>query len=454
MSPPKRALSIVSVLLLAVTMLAVTPTSAHAQVSYQEVSGALPDGTLYLIRVPDNWNRVVISDLDYRSRANGPFYQALLEKGYGLSGTARRADRRDTWDAADDVARVQMVLSIFKSHFGEPDRVIAYGRSAGGGAAMNTAELHPDTTDGAVAICATTPYLTANQIFDFFSTLKALLGPDDDTLKIHDIPADASAIVARWRDVLEAARQTPEGRARIALAFTIAQYPAFGSPGGESLDQKNTKELEAAFSSTVMSLLSRLATIYEFERVPGVLANDGADYAEYFRNGDPMYKKAVRELYRNAGLDLERDIEQVNAAPRLPVDMAAAKEWLENPGRTPEGNPPVPLLRMHTTGDLTIPQEQVQVYTDQVKKNGKMPLYRTVTVDRGGHCTFTTGEELAAVEVMMSRLDTGRWGDTSPSKMNELAASLDNTATPNFIHRQLRKFNGEWRLHAYSDRFK
>ena len=49
----------------------------------------------------------------------------------------------------------------------------------------------------------------------------------------------------------------------------------------------------------------------------------------------------------------------------------------------------------------------------------------TAFVNGPGHCTFSAAESAAAVESVMRRIDSGAWGDTSPTALNTLARTLD-----------------------------
>jgi len=69
-------------------------------------------------------------------------------------------------------------------------------------------------------------------------------------------------------------------------------------------------------------------------------------------------------------------------------------------------------------------------------------------VHRAGHCTFTPAETVAALQALISRLDSGHWaGVTDPSVLNANATSLGalNVAPASFIPFEpaqfLRPFN-------------
>jgi hypothetical protein len=70
----------------------------------------------------------------------------------------------------------------------------------------------------------------------------------------------------------------------------------------------------------------------------------------------------------------------------------------------------------------------VQGYDDLIHANRRDDLYRTAYVQAPSHCGFTAAEAMAAIETMMRRLDTGRWGNTDPEQLNTLAKSLHGSA--------------------------
>jgi hypothetical protein len=92
-----------------------------------------------------------------------------------------------------------------------------------------------------------------------------------------------------------------------------------------------------------------------------------------------------------------------------------------------------PMLTIHTTGDPLVPVQVGRAYADTVDDAGRASLLRQAYVHRAGHCTFTTGEMLAALRTLERRIDTGRWPDTGPDALNRLATTIDPTATPAYV---------------------
>jgi hypothetical protein len=97
------------------------------------------------------------------------------------------------------------------------------------------------------------------------------------------------------------------------------------------------------------------------------------------------------------------------------------------------GRPAAPLLTIHTTGDALVPVQVQRAYADAVHKSGYDRKLRQAFVHRAGHCTFTTGEMLAAFEAVEKRAATGRWPSTSPNALNAAATRLDPTASHTYL---------------------
>ncbi|WP_282037921.1 alpha/beta hydrolase family protein [Saccharicrinis aurantiacus] len=429
-----------------------TETNLISKDTYVEIEDVIPiRNTKYKIRVPKNWNGTLISDLDYYDAANSKKYLYLLEKGYAMSGTKRRPGRLSNYDPAHEIHDIISVLDIFEATFGKPGRTIQYGCSGGGTITLAIAEIHPDRFDGGIAGCGATSPWMANTHLDGLFVLKALIAPE---LPIIDLPLynpEIGEVEKKWKEAISEAQKTPEGRARIALAITIGQWPAWGGPGEAPHYAPNEDDYlalqESMFNSLFMLLPSQGTfgtTMLELSGGGQLKSNDGIDYKELYNNGYEKYKSAVNKLYKEAGINLKDDLKKVNAFPRIEADAVAKKYW-SAPGRTHIGEPKIPLLRIHTKGDGLVYPSMAQGYEDLIKANGYQDFYRSAFVERWGHCSFSISEFLSALETMEQRLDKGEWPDTSPKSMNERANKLlTNSESKFFEMERVEKYNRVW----------
>ncbi len=436
--------------------------NAAAQITYTEYAGVLPDGTRYMMRVPSKWNGTLIRDLDYASAPNSHRNLYFLEKGYAVSGTARH-DRRwvGNYDPVREIAHINTVHDVFEDRFGKPKRTIQHGCSGGGALGVIIAEYSPDRVDGVIAMGTHAPSLWfLNQWLDGWVVLKTLLAPE---LSIAlNLPGEGASLrptrtplTFAWRQALNAAQQTPAGRARIALAVTIAQLPDWTNPLTPKPDRNDAAALQQSMYRSAIQFADNVGGLsrYMFETSAGagvkqhqVSWNTGVDYKEFFDNGNKFQKQAVRQLYQAAGLDLEADLARVNATVRVAADPEALKYWTA-PGRFPVGNPRVPILRMHEIGDPVIPVNVSEGYAGLIRANDRDDLYRITYAEAATHCDVTVAETAALLHTMMRRLDTGRWDSTDPAHMNELARSLDQSSIPRFIlfdNHRVQRYNRTW----------
>jgi hypothetical protein len=153
--------------------------------------------------------------------------------------------------------------------------------------------------------------------------------------------------------------------------------------------------------------------------------NTGVDYAAML--GQSSVRQEVVELYRSAGLSLAADLGALARAPRISADPRAV-DWMSRTSAF-TGKLTEPHLTVHTTGDALIPVQAESAYLRAAGTGGSGPLLRQAYVDNAGHCNFTTGEHVAALDALEDRISTGRWQRTDPEARGARAGTVD-PATP------------------------
>ena len=155
--------------------------------------------------------------------------------------------------------------------------------------------------------------------------------------------------------------------------------------------------------------------------------NKGVDYGALLA-GSPD-RNEVQALYSQAGLDLQGDLRSLNAGANIKADAKAAA-YLER-FISFDGGLSVPTLSLHTTGDGLVVPPNESAYAQVVGAAGKSEMLRQLFVHRAGHCTFSAAETIAALGVLLRRLDSGRWDDAAlqPEALN--AAALAQGAAAN-----------------------
>lgn len=397
-----------------------------------DLRDALRDGTPYRIAIPQGWNGTLLLDLDFVGPfgAPAPVHEWLLGHGYAIAGTARVMN---TVSASVWAHRLLQVLHIARQARGRPTWVIAYGQSGGGATSRAFVQEMPHVIDGAIAMA--TPgsgqVSLLNQALDATFAAKALLAPDNDTLVLVGIPAVRNHLEAEWRRVLSAAQETTAGRARIALAASLAQLPYWGlnQAATQPPDPHDIPAVqdgyyrELAFIAAGGPRAMLRQAVESFAGNPSW--NTGVDYALLFEAADTSSRDAVAALYAQAGLDLGQDLARINAMPRIAADPAGVDYARES---TFDGRLGKPLLYMTTTGDPLSPVSNSRPLETAALAAGNGGLLRMLYVQAPGHCTFTIAELAAALATLTERIATGRWPATTPEAMSQRGKSLDASA--------------------------
>jgi pimeloyl-ACP methyl ester carboxylesterase len=426
--------------LLAATLAAGLLSPATAQPSH--VEGQLPSGAAYVMDVPANWNHTVLlyshgyrPDGSPNPADNAPgdaARTALLDQGYALIGSSYR---ETGWVLRYALPDQMSTLDEFAARFGKPRKAIAWGTSLGGMITTGLAERYGHRFAGALAMCGLEQGGIANwnNTLDPVFAVRTLLSPGS-TAPLVDLPDQATALqsAGELTAALTAAQATPQGRARTALAAALHNLPAWtnpaeSEPAPDDYDTAQRNQYQSLLGTVYVGLSWR----QEAETWAGgnMAWNTGVDYARMFSRS--AIRPEVEALYALAGLSLGDDLAALNRAPRISADPAAVAYVIRN--LTFTGRPTTPLLTIHTTGDALVPVQVEHAYADAVHESGRDRLLRQAFVHRAGHCTFTTGEMLAALQVVERRTNTGQWPSTSPNTLNATAARLDPTATHAYL---------------------
>jgi predicted esterase len=424
-------------LLLLVAVLAATAIGGAPAARAQEattLTGTLPDGATWKAEVPVDWNgTLLLYSHGYRfpGSANAaadvgdPITGGwLLDHGFALAGSSYAS----TGWAIDEGIRDQLaLLDELRRRIGRPRTTIAWGHSLGGMITAGLVQVAPGRFDGALPMCGVLAGAvgTWNQALDGLFAFKTLLAPDA-ALPIVRI-SDPVGSFQLAQQLLAAAQATPRGRARLALVAALGDLPGW----------TDAAQPEPAEGDLTTMLANQIAAIRGLGLPFGFLArpelearaggnpswNTGVDYAHQLRMS--IDRREVEALYQQAGLDLRADLRTLARAPRISADPAAVRYLTEH--IVYDGDlGGVPVLSIHTTDDPLVPVEQEQAYASVVGRAGDSNLLRQAFVHRGGHCTFTPAEHIAALQALLDRVHDRSWrqAETDPAALNAGALAL------------------------------
>ncbi|WP_248959044.1 alpha/beta hydrolase family protein [Sphaerisporangium perillae] len=429
------------VALLTLCLCALTSLPAQAATD-THLEGRLPSGAAYVMDVPAAWNGTVLLYSHGYAPAGQPnparntpspaTLDSLLDQGYGLIGSSYATNG---WAVTEAVPDQLATLDLFTDKFGKAKRTIAWGTSYGGLVTTRLAERHADRFDGSLSMCGLVQGGVANwnNTLDSAFALKTLLAPDANIpLTGFAGRAQAQSAATTLTAAATAAQLTAGGRARVALAAALYNIPGYNSttqtePGPTDWDAQQANQYTAV---TGLLQLSAFGWRQEAEsRAGGNMSwNTGVDYTAMLHRS-PLFKE-VTELYKKAGLSLRTDLAALDRAPRISADPAAVR-WMRNTSVF-KGRLADPQLDIHTTGDPLVPVQAESAHRRAAVAAGSGALLSQAYVDGPGHCTFTSGEIIGALDTLEHRLDTGSW-DTSPATLNSRAQQADPTSKPRYV---------------------
>jgi pimeloyl-ACP methyl ester carboxylesterase len=438
-------LTLLSGLMVTTTRVAHAATSSCINPNGTNVlQGTLPGGASYIISVPSNWNgTLVLYSHGYvfpglsnpAQDAGDPLTRgALLQQGYALAGSSYS---KAGWALQQAFHDQIALLNFFDATCGNPSRTIAWGHSLGGIITAGLVQLFPGRFAGALPMCGVLAggVGTWNQALDSAFAFNTLLA--GNKLSIVHISNPALAFI-QAESILGAAQLTAQGRARIALTAALTDIPGWfdsASPEPASKDFITQELNQFRWESQVDFNFAFFARPELEARAGGNPSwNTGVNYRKQLELS--AESSEVVALYKQAGLDLNKDLGTLASAPRITADPQAVN-YLSS-YIIFNGNLNIPVLTMHTTGDGLVVNQDEQAYASVVRAEGNNSLLRQIFVHRAGHCAFTPAETVTAFQTLIQRLDTGRWdGSTNPGLLNQEAAALGptlNIAPPAFLN--------------------
>ncbi|MEV6409881.1 CocE/NonD family hydrolase [Kribbella sp. NPDC051718] len=388
-------------------------------------------GAAYKVETPERWNGTLLiyshpyypADMPEFPPGNGNRVDSeewLLDQGYALAASDFKGR---TGFVVKEAVRDQIgVLDWFESHVGKPRRTVATGSSGGGVISLLLAEKYPQRIDGVLAMCAPIDlYGQMNLSLDINFALKTLLAPDAKDIELVNAK-DPAGSVQRLQQVMTEKVETAQGRARIALASAFGNVTGWNSahdPKPATIEGQARALYEIQLYGAV-GVFGAVGQVDLAEHAGGNPSyNVGVDYARQLAKSDQL--AFVRKAYREAGLDLSKDLARLASAPRISPDPQA-RQWMLRHA-VPRGTTPSPVVTLHNTADLAVPDHE-RWYATQVRHRGDPADLRQLFVGRATHCAFTVGEEAVALRTLLTRIDTGRWPTTDPGRLNAQATAL------------------------------
>ncbi len=399
------------------------------------LNGTLADGATYEIQCPAGaWNGTLFlySHGYVTPGAANPAQDAgdpvtadwMLSHGYALAGSSYASTG---WAIQQALPDQVSTIGVFDRTYRTPSRTVAWGHSLGGIITAGLIQQYPSLFSGALPMCGVLSggVATWNTALDSAFGFQQLVDPSVQVVNI----ANPTANLSGAETAAATAQQTPQGRARLALAAALGDTPGWftplsaePAPGDVTGQETNQYQWD-----TQVDFPFVFAFRAELEARAGGNPswNTGVNYVtQLSKSAD---RSEVVALYKAAGLSLSADLSKLNSAARISANPASVKYLAQNISFN--GKLSVPVLTMHTTGDGLVVPENEQAYRQVVDRAGDGAKLAQIFVHRAGHCAFTPAETITAAQTLINRLNTRHWdyAALSPSRLNAAAASLGPT---------------------------
>lgn len=334
---------------------------------YWGVSG----GAGYRIEVPETWNGdLVLYAHGFRGTgleltvSNPRIRQFLLENGYAWAASSYSTNGYDVRQGVKDTHGLGV---LFDGLVGHPRRTYLTGHSMGGHITGVAIEQYPQAYVGALPMCGV---MGDNELFDYFLdynlVAEALAGvtaefpfPADYLTAV--VPGVKAALGPAYPFVLNAqglklrgVTQNISGGPRPAFATSFAAWGNFlftvGTTGG-------------TIGVAPGNVQDNSDTIYQIDTDPALSADESALNAAVLRVAqDPQGRHP-------------------NGLANIPAIS---------------GQLPIPVLSLHTIGDLFVPFSMEQIYARRAAAEGAAGSLVTRAIRDHNHCGFDVREEAAA----------------------------------------------------------
>lgn len=383
---------ILSILVSAVTVFGGNPPSDYYIDESKLPFDALPGTTTtrywgvhenagYRIEVPADWNgELVLYCHGYRGSmpeltVSDPSIRSyLVTHGFAWAASSYSTNMYDVKTGVKDSHNLAV---FFNGLVKKPRRVYIMGHSMGGHVTGVSIEQYPKMFVGALPMCGV---MGDDELFDFFLDYQALAQYFTDTTVSFPWPDDYTTAII------------PEMKSELGPAF-----PYLLNDAGQDL------KAATEFRSGGERPLFDIAFIYwaDFLFGQGLAGNVGIAPGNVMDNTDTVY-----QLDGNPALSPEEE-----ALNEGIIRVAAAPQ-----GRHPNGLaniPPIsgdiniPVVTLHTIGDLFVPFSMEQIYARRVAAHGNSDLLVQRAIRDVGHCGFNTAEQENAFAALVNWVENG-----------------------------------------------
>ena len=349
--------------------------------------GVEENGAGWRIEVPDNWNGdLVLYAHGYAGagatlNVQNPSLRAyFIANGYAWAASSYQANGYVPGTGAEDTYDL---LKIFRRETGldKPERVYLYGVSMGGHVVGHMVERWPETFAGALPVCGV---MGDNELFDFFQDLYLVAETLVGNEPIVPTPADYYTNPAAGWQVTRTLLGNPYPTNLTPLGETFKQSVEMFSGGDRPVfDEGWVGPSGGAFafnfgSATAGPGRENFDTVYQFDTNLALAADEQLFNDTIIRITAETSDRNPQGIYTNT-----------TSSPAL------------------TGKFRVPVLTLHTLGELFVPFSMEQIYAQRAAEAGNADLLVQRAIRGRSHCEFLASELTTAFDDLVAWVEDG-----------------------------------------------
>jgi pimeloyl-ACP methyl ester carboxylesterase len=333
--------------------------------------------------VPEDWNGdLVLYCHGYRGTGteltvgNPSIRLYLIENGYAWAASSYSTNK---YDVKAGVKDTHALGKYFNGLVGKPNNVYVIGHSMGGHVTAKIIEQYPAAYDGALPMCGV---MGDTELYDYFLSYQLVAQAIAGIEAQFPSPPDPE-----WTDIVAEMRE-------------IFGTPTVPFPYGLSTEGEKLR-------TVTMYLSGGARPLFDYSFSYGFYAN----YVLGINFGDGTRDIAAGNMMENIDTVYQVDGDPALTPEEEELNAMVLRVEADPQGKHPhgianippvQGNPSIPVLSLHTIGDMYVPLLMQQVYAERVIANEKADLVVFRVVRDSGHCGFTSEEQEVAFGALVN----------------------------------------------------
>ena len=367
------------------------------------------NGVPYKIRVPEDWNKILLIYAHGYSRSDPPTLvpmqieildipveEGLLAQGYALAASSYS---NNGWAVKEGIKDTKNLMKYFKKHIEKPDLTILWGSSMGSVITLKSIEKYPNTYDGAIVLS----HLGAGTTSTFDMTLAialayhVTLGWPEEWGSVGDVRDDldfetevAPILTAQVYDLSDPSNPT----------LNLTNFGKF-----EFLRLVNHLPLDGFYDGVVPLKQWLFGDMHFATSARAELENRAGGPVAQNLNHTYTLSDDDKDDLALIGVNAEALLSEMNQQTVFEADSSARnylKKYADFGGELER-----PVLTIQPIGDgMAVPANST-VYQGTVEAASASDLLLQKYTNGNMHAVFTPAQVYAAFEAMVSWLETG-----------------------------------------------